>query len=368
MSCDFLLRANPGVRSLQPYEPGKPESELARELGVQRIIKLASNENPSGPSQSVLHTIQDQASRIHRYPDGNGFELKAALAEIYGLDQAQITLGNGSNDILQLLANAFLGPGDEVIFSQHSFAVYPIVTQAAGATAKVIPAKNYEADLGAHLAAITDHTKMIFLANPNNPTGTWIWARELKEFISAVPQHVLVVIDEAYAEYILDDKMASALSWLSEFPNLIVTRTFSKAYGLAGLRVGYGVCHIQVADLLNRVRQPFNVNSLAQAAALTALEDQEYLIDSVQLNNQGMALIEGKLKQLDLNWIPSKANFLCIEVNQPGRELYQKLLRQGVIVRPIEVYELPNHIRVSIGTQEENELFLVALEKALVAN
>ncbi len=368
MSCDFLLRANSGVRTLQPYEPGKPESELARELGLQRIIKLASNENPLGPSLSVLQTIEDHASRIHRYPDGNGFQLKAALAEIYDIDAGQITLGNGSNDILQLLASAFLSPGDEVIFSQHAFAVYAIVTQAAGATAKVIPATDYQADLDAHLAAISDDTKLIFLANPNNPTGSWIWAEELKAFIRAVPEHVLVVIDEAYAEYILDDKMASAISWLAEFPNLVVTRTFSKAYGLAGLRVGYGVCSLQVADLLNRVRQPFNVNSLAQAAALAALEDQDYLIESVQLNTQGMAQIEAKLKQLDLNWIPSKANFLCIAVNQPGRDLYQKLLRQGVIVRPIDTYELPNHIRVSIGTEEENEEFLIALEKELVTN
>ncbi len=363
----FTELAAPGVRRLQPYIPGKPIAELQREYGVRDIIKLASNENPLGPGPRALEAVRAALPELARYPDGAGFELKTALARKHGVAPEQITLGNGSNDILELIARAFVTPGQEVIFSEHSFAVYPIVTQAVGATARVAPARDFGHDLDAMRALIGERTRVIFIANPNNPTGTWLDDKSLEVFVCAVPQHALVVIDEAYYDYAThgDERYPDTLPWVAHHPNLIVTRTFSKAYGLAGLRAGYSVSHPEVADLLNRVRQPFNVNSLAQVAALAALEDKEHLARSVALNRSGMAQLTRGFTRLRLNFIPSLANFISVDLERPAQPVYEGLLREGVIVRPVANYGMPQHLRVTIGLPEENARFLAALEKAL---
>lgn len=367
---NFIDLAAPGVKGLRPYQPGKPIEELQREYGVEHVVKLASNENPLGPNPRVLQAIQADLPELARYPDGNGFELKKALSEHLATPLNTITLGNGSNDILELLARAFVTPDNEVIFSQHAFAVYPIVTQAVNAKAVVVPAKNWGHDLDAMKAVISAKTRLILIANPNNPTGTWLGAAELKDFIAAVPAHALVVIDEAYFEYASDARLGAAdypnaMLWLKEFPNLVVTRTFSKAYGLAGLRVGYSISHPQVADLLNRVRQPFNVNSLALTAASCALADNDYLQRGVECNARGMQQLIAGFNAMALPYIPSVANFICVEVGSAAAKVYDDLLREGVIVRPVANYEMPVHLRVTIGTETENTVFLTALRKVL---
>ncbi|MGD8558899.1 MAG: histidinol-phosphate transaminase [Gammaproteobacteria bacterium] len=366
----FLHLAAPGLKGLQPYQPGKPIDELKREYGVKDIIKLASNENPLGPSPLALQAMQSEFVELARYPDGNGFELKQTIAQKFDVAMNQVTLGNGSNDILEFIARAFVTAENEVVFSQHAFAVYPLVTQAVNAKAVVTPAKNWGHDLDAMKAAINERTRVVFIANPNNPTGTWVDGDTLKAFIAAVPDHVIVVVDEAYFEYANDPRMKAdgypnATQWLAEFPNLVVTRTFSKAYGLAALRVGYGISHPDIADLLNRVRQPFNVNHMGLVAATAALGDKQYLEESITLNATGMQqLIEGA-DRLGLEYIPSVANFLSIDVGKDSATVYDDLLREGVIVRPVANYDMPNHIRVTIGLPEENERFLVALQKVL---
>ncbi len=370
MSSDFLALAQPGVQKLSPYVPGKPVDELARELNLDpaSIVKLASNENPLGPSPKALEAIRQAAAELTRYPDGNGFELKAALAERCGVQANQVTLGNGSNDILELVARAYLAPGLNAVFSEHAFAVYPIATQAVGAQAKVVPAKEWGHDLDAMLAAIDANTRVVFIANPNNPTGTWFNAEALARFLAGVPEHVLVVLDEAYIEYATGGELPDGLNYLAANPNLLVSRTFSKAYGLAALRVGYGVSSPVIADVLNRVRQPFNVNSLAQAAALAALADEPYLADSRALNDAGMQQLEQAFRELGLSWIASKGNFIAVDVGREGMPVYQGLLREGVIVRPVANYGMPNFLRVTIGTTAENTRFLAALTKVLAGD
>lgn len=367
--CDLFSLATKGVQALSPYQAGKPIDELQREYGVSDVIKLASNENPLGPSAKVISAIQNELTELSRYPDGNGFALKKALAKKHSVDIKQITLGNGSNDILEILTRAFVTPEHEIIFSQHAFAVYPIVTQAVGAKAVVIPAKNWGHDLVAMQQAITDKTRVIFIANPNNPTGTWLGQNELSAFIQAVPENVLVVLDEAYFEYSHNDHSAvdypNGIEWVKQYPNLIVTRTFSKAYGLAGLRVGYSVSGIQVADVLNRVRQPFNVNSLALRAAEIALNDSEYLDVGLNLNAQGMKQLILAFEKMTLNYIPSVANFICVEVGENAMKVYDDLLYEGVIVRPVANYEMPEYLRITIGTEKENNRFIAALKKVL---
>ncbi|MDS4042411.1 MAG: histidinol-phosphate transaminase [Candidatus Competibacter sp.] len=372
MTCDFLSLAAPGVRTLQPYQPGKPESELRREYGLSDIIKLASNENPLGPSPRALTAIRDALNGLARYPDGNGFELKSALSAKLGVSMAMLTLGNGSNDVLELAARAFLTPEHEAVFSEHAFAVYPIVTQAIGATARVARAHPpehempYGHDPAALLALINDRTRIVFVANPNNPTGTWLRTAELQGLLEAVPESVIVVVDEAYFEYVeADADCPNALRWLDRFPNLIVARTFSKAYGLAGLRVGYAVSHPQVADLLNRVREPFNVNSLALVAATAALDDVTHLERSRAVNRAGMKQLRNACCQLGLSWLPSAGNFLCVDVGRPGREVFLELLKRGVIARPVDNYGLPNFLRISIGTDAENARLIEALNDVL---
>jgi len=355
------------VRSIAPYQPGKPISELARELGLKEetIVKLASNENPRGTGPRTRAAVERALGDIARYPDGNGHELKAALARRYGVDMAQIVLGNGSNDVLELVALAFLGPGRAAVYSQHAFAVYPLATQARGARGIVAPAKDYGHDLEAMARAVDDETCVLWLANPNNPTGTLAAPDALEAFVRRVPERVIVVIDEAYNEYLPADLRADTVKWLKRHPNLVLTRTFSKAYGLAGLRVGYALAHPSVADVMNRVRQPFNVNSIALAAATAALEDMEFVARSYAGNLQGLRQLREGAGRLGLEFIPSYANFLTVRVGK-AQDIYRRLLRRGVIVRPVGGgYELPEHLRVTVGTEEENERFLSALAASL---
>lgn len=353
-----------GVRQLIPYVPGKPIEELERELGIANIIKLASNENPLGPGKKALAAIHAMLPKLTLYPDGNGFNLKAALALKYAINADQITLGNGSNELLELVARAFLTPDLEAMFSEHAFAVYPIVTQAVGASAVIIPALNYGYDLAAMSTRISPKTRVVFIANPNNPTGTLLQQTDLGRFINVLPSHCICVLDEAYFEYV-PEQAVNSLDWLKANPNLIITRTFSKAYGLAGLRVGYSLSSPEMADILNRVRQPFNNNALALAAAEAALLDEDYLRETIAVNTQGMADLTNGFKGLGLEWIPSAGNFVSVDLKRPAQPVYEALLRSGVIVRPVANYGMPHHLRISIGTQAENQLFLKALKKIL---
>jgi histidinol-phosphate aminotransferase len=362
------------VRAIAPYQPGKPISELAREYGLDEraIIKLASNENPLGLSPRAKAAIERELAELSRYPDGNAFDLKAALARRYGVPAEAIVVGNGSNDVLELAAAAFLAPGRSSVFSQHAFAVYPLATQARGARSIVVPARDFGHDLDAMRAAIAPDTRIVFIANPNNPTGTFVGGAELKAFLERVPKDVLVVVDEAYNDYLPADLRYDSTGWLPQHPNLLVTRTFSKVYALAGLRVGFGLCDPKIADLLNRVRQPFNVNNLALAAAVAALGDADFVQRSYDVNCTGMRRLEDGFKALGLQWIPSVGNFVSVQVPAAGGKpqagiVFENLLRQGVIVRPVAGYGMPDHLRVTIGLHEENVRFLAALKNALGA-
>ncbi|MGH8744815.1 MAG: histidinol-phosphate transaminase [Burkholderiales bacterium] len=355
--CDL---APPYIRAIAPYLPGKPISELERELGIKNIVKLASNENPMGASPKALAAIKQALDEIARYPDGNGYELKAALSARLRVKQEQIVLGNGSNDVLELAARSFLAPGTEAIYAQHAFAVYALATQACGARGIEVPARNFGHDLDAMLKTVTAQTRIVFIANPNNPTGTLVPAEELLGFLRRLPQTVLVVLDEAYKEYLPKELKTPSVEWMKQFPNLVITRTFSKAYGLAGLRVGYALAQASVADLMNRVRQPFNVNSVSQAAARSALDDHEFVQQSFELNQKGMVQLTQAFRNLGLRYIPSYGNFVCFHADDAAA-LYQRLLRRGVIVRPIASYGMSEWLRVSIGLPQENDKFLQAL-------
>ncbi len=352
------------IKALSPYQPGKPIGDLARELGIAegKIIKLASNENPLGASPRALAAIA--GADLSRYPDGNGFELKSALAKRYALETSQIVLGNGSGDVLELVTLAFLAPGLKAVFSEHAFAVYPLATQARGALGVVVKARDFGHDLDAMREAIDDKTRVVFVANPNNPTGTLLQASAIKSFIGSVPLEVIVILDEAYNEYLAPEQQAPSASWIASHPNLVVTRTFSKAYGLAGLRVGYGLTSAGVADMMNRVRQPFNVSGIAQAAAVAALDDYEFVKRSFELNRAGMLQLTQAFKKLGRAYIPSAGNFVSVHVGD-APAVNAKLLQQGVIVRAIGIYNLPQHLRVSVGLPEENERFLTALRESL---
>jgi histidinol-phosphate aminotransferase len=352
------------IRAISPYQPGKPTSALAREMGLAEssIVKLASNENPRGMSPKARTAVEAALAGVERYPDQ--FDLVAALAERHGVGQDQVVLGNGSNDVLDMAARVFLAPGRSNVFSQYAFAVYPLATMSAGGECVVVPAKNYGHDLDAVLLAIRPDTRLICIANPNNPTGTFLAYAELRAFMGAVPADVAVVLDEAYNEYLPPADRIDTVGWVGEFPNLIVTRTFSKIYGLAGLRVGYAVAAPAVADLMNRVRQPFNVNNLALVAAVAALDDHVFVAESFALNRRGMEQLVAGFKHLGLDHIPSHGNFVTFAVPD-GAAINEKLLKQGVIVRPIAGYGMPNHLRVTIGLETENARFLEALERAL---
>lgn len=359
--------AVPGVRALHPYLPGKPIEELEREYGVENAIKLASNENPLGPAPAAIAAAQQELAGLARYPEGSGYRLTAALSKKHAVLPQAITLGNGSNDVLDMVARVFLGPGREAVFSEHAFAVYPIVVQAVGAVARIAAAQagNHGHDLDAMAACVGPDTRVVFIANPNNPTGTWLGQQELQRFLADLPEQVIVVIDEAYFEYVEQADYPDASRWLAEFPNLVVTRTFSKAWGLAGLRVGYAVAAPGIADLLNRVRHPFNVNSVAQAAAVAALDDNSHLEAGIRLNRDGLRQLETGFEKLGLSWIPSVGNFVAVDTGQDAAAVYERLLQQGVIVRPVANYGLPHHLRVTVGLPEENERFLSAIERAL---
>lgn len=357
--------APPYIRAIAPYQPGKPIAELERELGISGIVKLASNENPLGCSPHAVAAMQQAIESIALYPDGNGFELKDALSRRYGVGHEHIVLGNGSNDMLELAARAFLSVGDRAVYSAHAFAVYPLATQAVGASGISVPAIEFGHDLKAMLqTAAAQQAKLVFIANPNNPTGTFLEAGALLEFMRALPSDILVVLDEAYNEYLPEENRYDSVAWLQEFPNLIVSRTFSKAYGLAGLRVGYAFAHAQVADMMNRVRQPFNVNSLAQAAAVAALADEDFVRKTHELNLRGMQQITAELRRLGLEYIPSYGNFVSFRIGD-GLKMYRRLLELGVIVRPVASYDMAEYLRVSIGTESENERFLSALKQAI---
>jgi len=360
----FAALAPPYIRAISPYLPGKPITQLAREMGipVDKIVKLASNENPLGMSPKARTALEKAISELSRYPDQ--FELAQAISDRHGIGMDRITLGNGSNDLLDLAARVFLAPGRSSVFSQHAFAVYPLATMSAGGECIQVPARDFGHDLAAMQAAIRPDTRIVWIANPNNPTGTFLPYAQIRAFMQGLPEHVVVVLDEAYNEYLPPALREDTLTWLAEFQNLIITRTFSKVYGMAGLRVGYALASAEIVDLMNRVRQPFNVNNLALAAAIGALDDHVFLAESFQLNRRGIEQIVAGLKRLGLEHIPAHGNFVTFKVGDaPG--VNQRLLKQGVIVRPLANYAMPQHLRVTIGLETENTLFLQALEKSL---
>jgi len=348
------------ILSLTPYQGGRPISEIQREYGLSNVIKLASNENPLGVSKKVQEAIKSAITQIGRYPDGNGYYLKDALAKKLSVSAKSITLGNGSNDILELIPRAYVcSKDDEVIFSQYAFVVYPLVTKAIGAKAIVAPANDFGHDLNAMYEAITDKTKVIFIANPNNPTGTLLSNEEIYNFLKKVSNDIIVVLDQAYIEYL--DVEDVYIDWLKDFPNLVITRSFSKAYGLAGLRVGYSISSEEIADYLNRIRQPFNVNLIAQEAAIAALSDADFLAESVKVNSDGLLQLEEGFRSLGLKFIKSHANFISVKVSN-SMELNQKLLEKGIIVRPVE---MKDYLRISVGTYAENAKFLEILKEII---
>ncbi len=360
----FENQLQPQIKGLNPYVPGKPISELQRELGLKRISKLASNENPLGASLKVPQALQNELPNLSRYPDGSAFALKAELAKFLDVSSSQISIGNGSNELLELVARVFAGAGDEVIYSEHGFAVYPISIQVVGATPIEVPAKNWGHDLSAMLAAITPKTKLIYLANPNNPTGTLFLKSEWEDFISQVPQEVIVVLDEAYIEYVEHDDYANGINYIESYPNLLVSRTFSKAYGLASLRVGFMIGCKEITQYINKIRMPFNVNHLAQVGAIAALRDQGFVQKSVAINCQGMTKLVTAFKDLGLEYIPSYGNFICVAFPENkilAAKINGKFLDQGVILRPVVNYKMPQHLRVSIGSDKEIQHFLDVL-------
>lgn len=357
--------ANRDVLTLQPYQAGKPIEELERELGITDVIKLASNENPRGPGPAVHAAIARASTALSRYPDGSGYRLKHALARHLGVDADRISLGNGSNDLLELVARVALSPGNEGIVSAHAFVVYPLAVIAHGGKLVTVPAKNWTHDLDAMARAVTANTRIVFVANPNNPTGTWVNKQQLTTFLDRIPDHVITVLDEAYFEYVGHEDYPSGVELLVRYPNLVVTRTFSKVYGLAAMRVGYCVSHRDIADLINRVRQPFNVSSLALECAEAALGDQEFVRTSKRINDEGMEQLHRGLDQLGVEYIRSGGNFLCIDLKRPAAPVYEQLLRLGVIVRPVAGYGMPNHLRITVGLHEENARFLDALARVV---
>lgn len=355
----------PFIEPLTCYQPGKPIEELARELGLSSIIKLASNENPLGVSEAVKVALKEPQEWIYRYPDATGFLLKKALSKKFNLDPSYFTLGNGSNELLELIARAFVAIGEEIVFSKHAFIVYPMVTQAVGASAVEASALNWGHDLDAMARLVTAKTKLIFIANPNNPTGTYLSFPVLRRFVEGVPATVVIVVDEAYHEYVMQDDYASCVSLLDKHPNVVVTRTFSKAYGLAGLRVGFCISHPKIAESLNKLKQPFNVNGCALRAAGAALKDDAFILCSKEMNSKGLKQLCLAFKDMGLLFISSAGNFVCVDLGQPAEPIYTALLREGVIVRPLANYGMPNHLRVTVGTFGENKRFIESLYNVL---
>jgi histidinol-phosphate aminotransferase len=360
------LKINPFLKTLPVYQPGRPIEEVARELNLpaDSIIKVASNENPFGPSPLAVAAMQQALSGVNLYPDGNAFYLKQKLAAKLGVETANLILGNGSNEIIEFVAHALLAPGDDAVVSQFCFAIYPIVAKMFGTNVVTVPAKNHGHDLSAMLRAITPRTKIIFVANPNNPTGTLVPREEVVQFVNEVPDDVLLVMDEAYIEFLDDAVDLVPLIRLGARKNLILMRTFSKIYGLAGLRIGYGIANAELASALEKIRQPFNINLLAQTAALAALDDGEHVRKTRQNNSGGLQFFEKAFRELKLEFVPSFANFILVRVGE-GQKVFDAMQRQGVIVRPMGGYQLPEWIRISIGTPQENGRTLNALKQAL---
>ena len=362
---DIKKLVNRGIDDLSPYEPGKPIEDLERELGIENAIKLASNENPMGPSPKIFDSIEGVLKETHRYPDGNATRLKSTIARKFNVTDNQVTIGNGSNDIIEFVARIFLSRNDSAIYSEHAFAVYPLVVKAVGAKGIEVPAKNFSHDLDLMLESIEESTKLIFIANPNNPTGSFIEYDELIKFLEKVPEHIIVLLDQAYFDYSSFETKDMEFDDLSKFPNLIMSRSFSKAYGLAGFRVGFCVSSKEIADYLNRVRQPFNANSLALFAAEKALEDQDFIDKCLQLNLEQKALLFKELDSLGYECLPSRANFISFDCKQDASKAFNKLLMEGVIVRSLAVYKMPNYLRVSVGLPEENLSFLEKIKLTL---
>ena len=357
-----MLKPKPGIDTIQPYQGGKPIEEVQRELGITDIIKLASNENPLGPSPLAAQAIAESAAQVHLYPDGNAYYLKKELAAHIGVSAEHLILGNGSNDVLQLIAEAYIAPDDEVIYAAGAFVVYSLVTKLCSATAVVVPMVDDTHDLTAMAAAITDKTKVVFIANPNNPTGTMVTADETAAFMEQVPADVLVVFDEAYYEYVARSDYPQTLPYVLEGRNFIITRTFSKIYGLAGLRIGYGIAPPPLIETLNRVRQPFNCNLIGQAAARAALKDADHVTKSQKSNAAGKTFLYKAFNDMGFRYVETEGNFIMLHVAQSGADIADALLKQGVIVRPIAGYGYPNAVRVTIGTQQENERLITALK------
>ncbi|MDH5710154.1 MAG: histidinol-phosphate transaminase [Gammaproteobacteria bacterium] len=372
MSQSFQSLSTPGVQQLKPYIPGKPIDELERELGITNSIKLASNENPLGPSEKAVAAIRAHCESVNFYPDGGGYKLRKKIAEKFQIDYAGITLGNGSNDILELVARAFLDANTSAVYSEYAFAVYPIVVQAVGAAANIARAFSLEHEtmpLGhdpeALLNSIDEKTRVIFIANPNNPTGTWLEPEVMKRLLDDIPGDVIVVLDMAYNEYMDDSLQINIAAWLASYPNLVITGTFSKIYALAGLRIGYALSSPEIADLLNRVRQPFNTSLLAQEAALASLDDEQHIMKSVELNNSGKSYLKGALNEMGLSCLPTMGNFITVNLRRNAQPVYDALLKQGVIVRPVANYNMPEFLRITIGTAEQNKRMIASLQEVL---
>lgn len=361
----------PYIESLRPYVPGKPIEETERELGISGVAKLASNENPLGPSPKALEAAAEALKKVHLYPDGAAFYLKRRLAEFHGVDPAEVVVGNGSNEVIELLIRTFLRPeghpdrADEALVADGSFIMYELSLQAHGVRSRRVAMQDRTFDLDAMADAVTDETRMIFVANPNNPTGTYVGKAAFERFLAKVPERVIVVMDEAYFEYVHESDYPDSMDYRAEHPNLVVLRTFSKIYGLAGLRVGYGIMRAELAGYINRIREPFNVNLVAQAAAMAALDDTAHVEKSRALNDEGLALLTEALPRLGVKVTPSVCNFVLADFERPGTEVFEALLRQGVIVRPMAGYGFTKSARISIGTRAENERLLAALETVL---
>jgi histidinol-phosphate aminotransferase len=365
MSTPWEGLANEHILGIDPYEPGKPIEELERELGIPNAIKLASNENPLPPSDRVQRAVTNALASVNRYPDGSGFYLRQALAKRHGLTPEHIVLGNGSNELIELIVRAFLRAGEEAIVPHPSFVVYPMIVQAAGGIRVVVTLKDYRLDLEAMARAVTPLTKLVFIANPNNPTGTIVTAAKVEEFMARVPEHTIVVFDEAYVEFAQGPDFPDTMSYLREGRKVFALRTFSKAASLAGLRVGYGVAEPDAISLLHRIRQPFNVNSLAQAAALAALEDEAHILECLRMNEAGRHYLYDEFASLGLEYVPSRANFIFVDVGRSASDVYQRLLREGVIVRPMTSFGMETALRITVGTPEENRRLIKALRKCL---
>ena len=362
---DLKKLVNKGIDGLSPYEPGKPIEDLERELGIKNAVKLASNENPVGPSPKIIDSIEKIVKETHRYPDGNATRLKAKISRKFNILENQVTVGNGSNDIIEFVARSFLGPNDSAVYSEHAFAVYPLVVRAVGAMGIEVPAKNFSHDLEAMLDSIEENTKLIFIANPNNPTGSFIEQSELLNFLEKVPEEIIVLLDQAYFDYSSFETSDLEFDVLERFPNLVISRSFSKAYGLAGFRVGYSVSSIEIADYLNRVRQPFNANSLALYAAEIALDDDQFIKKCLELNFEQKQILFNGLQASGFECLPSRANFISFDCGEDSNDAFNKLLLEGVIVRSLRVYKMPNFLRVSVGLPKENLTFLEKIKSTL---